>query len=349
MTGENRSDFDMVLDFGNLYKSYKKTKSGKFKIKSILQFTANALDGIYKIQYSLKNKTYNITPYKKFKIYEPKERLIEASSFKDNIVQNCLCNYVIMPSLEKEFILSNVAGQIGKGTEFGIQLLKQHMQQAYAKYGHDCWIIKGDIKKFFYSIDHDTLKDIVEYFFQDPDIIWLLFKYIDSVNSPGVPLGNRLSQVFGLIILSRMDHLITGELGVEFYGRCADDFYIIVQNKQYAIWCLNVIKEFVNTLKLELNNKTQLIPFKNGIKYCGFHIYITHDGKCIRKLANEKKRLIKKRYRKKAELVRQGKLSIDKYTRSYNSCRSHFSKGNCVKFTYEMDKYIKQIIDENTK
>ena len=348
MTENGQSDFDKILDFGNLYKTYKKTKSGKFKSRSILRFTMNALDGLYRIQQSLQSKTYKISPYRQFKVYEPKERIVEAASFKDNIVQNCICDYVIMPQLKDEFVLSNVAGQVGKGTEFGIQLLKKHMLKAYEKYGYDCWIVKGDIKKFFYSIDHDVLQDIVEYFSHDPDIIWLLKKYINSVDSPGVPLGNRLSQVFGLIILSRLDHFIIGELGVEFYGRYSDDFYLIVQNKSYSFYCLDAIKEFIKTLKLELNNKTQIIPFKNGIKYCGFHMYITRDGKYIRKITNARKRLIKKKYKKGAELVHQNKLSLDKFMHSYYSCRSHFSKGNCVKFTYEMDKYINQIINRNS-
>ena len=49
------------------------------------------------------------------------------------------------------------------------------------------------------------------------------------------------------------------------------------------------IEDFVNTLNLELNGKTQIIPFKNGIKFCGFHTYVTKDGKVIRKLTNEKR------------------------------------------------------------
>ena len=73
-----------------------------------------------------------------------------------------------------------------------------------------------------------------------------------------------------------------------------DDFYLIVEKKTYAIECLYAIKEFISTLRLELNGKTQIIPFKNGIKYCGFHTYITREGKCIRKLTNEKKRAEKK-------------------------------------------------------
>ena len=38
-----------------------------------------------------------------------------------------------------------------------------------------------------------------------------------------------------------------------------DDFYLIVQSKEYAKWCLFAIYEFVHSLGLELNGKTQII------------------------------------------------------------------------------------------
>ena len=95
---------------------------------------------------------------------------------------------------------------------------------------------------------------------------------------------------------------------------------------------------------LKLNGKTQTIPFKNGIKFCGFHSYVTKDGKVIRKLTNEKKRAAKKKYRKMAKLVRENKMSKEKFIRSYESWKNYVSHGNCVKFTYKMDKMVSEII-----
>lgn len=62
----------------------------------------------------------------------------------------------------------------------------------------------------------------------------------------------------------------------------------------------SIVYEFISTLELELNEKTQIIPLKKGIKFCGFHIYITKDGKVIQKLLGDKKRKAKKKYRKLA-------------------------------------------------
>ena len=337
---EDKTDFEKIVDFGNLYQAYLKSKSGKGFSKSSQKFQVVALDGIYQIKRMLETKLYKVSPYNEFIIYEPKERIIKSCSFVDKIVQHSLCDNVLIPMLSKEFIQTNYAGQIGKGTLYGLDCLKAHMYLAYCKYGYDCWIVKADISKFFYNINHDILKDIVDYFVEDKDVYWLCKKFVDSTEGLGLPLGNQVSQVYALLYLSGLDHFITGELGIKYYGRYMDDFYLIVQSKEYAKCCLSAIYGFAHTLGLELNGKTQIIPFKNGIKFCGFHTYVTSDGKVIRKLKNENKRAAMKKFRKMVRLVKCGKLSEEKFYESYNAWKNHISHGNCVKLGYEMDKYI---------
>lgn len=342
---EDKKLFEQVTDFGNLYKAYKKSKSGKGFSKSSQRFQVAALDGIHQIKRRLETKTYEVGKYNEFTIYEPKERIIKAGSFVDKIVQHSLCDNILIPIFEKEFIKTNYAGQIGKGTLYGLDCLKAHMYLAYQKYGYNCWIVKADISKFFYNIDHDILKDMVRYFVKDDDVYWLCEKFINSTDGLGLPLGNQVSQVFALLYLSRLDHFITGELGVKYYGRYMDDFYLIVESKEYAKWCLEAIYEFIHSIELELNGKTQIIPFKNGVKFCGFHTYVTNDGKVIRKLKNENKRASKKKFKKMAYLVSKEKLSRAKFDESYNAWKNHISHGNCMKLGYEMDKYIKRLLD----
>lgn len=342
---ETKTDFEKITDFGNLYQAYKKSKSGKGFSKSSQQFQVVALDGIYQIKRRLETKTYKVGKYNEFTVYEPKERIIKAGSFVDKVVQHSLCDNVLLSRLKTEFVPNNFAGQAGKGTLFGLDWLRAQMYLAYNKYGYDCWIVKADIKKFFYNIDHDTLKDIVRYFVQDDDVYWLCEEFINSTEGIGLPLGNQVSQVFALLYLSGLDHFITGELGVKYYGRYMDDFYLIVGSKEYAKQCLCGIREYVHSIGLELNGKTQIIPFKNGIKFCGFHTYVTSDGKVIRRLKNENKRGAKKKFRKMVDLVNKGKLSREKFNESYNAWKNHISHGNCVKLGYEMDKYVKELLN----
>ena len=129
-------DFENITDFGILYEAYKKSRRGKRYNQSRIKFEMAALDGVLQIKRLLETKTFNVSQYNKFKVYEPKERLIEAGSFKDKIVQHSLCDNVLLPLLKPEFIQTNVAGQIGKGTLYGLECLKYHMLQAYILTSH---------------------------------------------------------------------------------------------------------------------------------------------------------------------------------------------------------------------
>ena len=98
---------------------------------------------------------------------------------------------------------------------------------------------------------------------------------------------NVINQGFALLYLDGMDKLIKYELKIEFYGRYMDDFYLIHEDREYLQHCLEVITEYLKTLDLTLNGKTQIFPFKNGVSYLGFHTYITARGKVIRRLNNQ--------------------------------------------------------------
>lgn len=253
------TDFEKVIDFNNMYKAYRKSKSGKGFKKSSARFSIMALDGINALIEQLKHKTYKVSDYTEFKVYEPKERIIKTTSFKDKVVQHSLCDNVILPKLQSIFIKDNCAGQKGKGTLFGLDRLSAQMKLFYKRYGFNGYILKCDISKFFYSIPHEQLKDIVEYWFcYDKDICWLCNLFIDSTEGKGIPLGNQINQGFALLYLDGMDKLIKCELGVEYYGRYMDDFYLIHPDKEYLKYCLEVITEYLKTLDLTMRTSGML-------------------------------------------------------------------------------------------
>ena len=334
----------IICDFETLYKSYRKARTGKAFHGSNARFQMMSLEGIHMLKEQLEKKTYRVSPYNEFKIYEPKERVIQSCSFKDKIVQHCLCDNVLHPVLAKRFIECNYAGQIGKGTLFGMNKLKEHMEEHYFNYGMNGWILKCDIKKFFYRIDHEVLKDIVDYHFPDEYLVWLNHLFIDSTENPGLPLGNQVAQVYALLMLDCVDHMITEGLGIKYYGRYMDDFYLIHEDKNYLKYCLDAIREMVGGLKLELNGKTQIVPFKKGLRFLGFHHYITKDGKYIRKLSNENKRRIKRKVRRWSNAVETGKMSKEKFYQRYNAWKNHAMHGNCYQLCRSMDNFVDELL-----
>lgn len=338
-------DKEIICNFENLYKAYRKAKAGKRSNGSCARFQTMSLEGLHMLKEQLENQTYKMNGYNEFKIYEPKERVIKSCSFKDKVVQHCLCDEILHPRLAREFIRTNYAGQIGKGTHFGMDCLKEQMLKFYAQNGLNGWFLKCDITKFFYQINHEILKDIVNYHFGDEYTTWLNHLYIDSTEGLGLPLGNQVAQVYALLMLNGLDHFITGELGIKFYGRYTDDFYLIVPSKEYLKWCLECIREFVSSLGLSLNGKTQIVPFKCGIGFTGFHHYITSDGKYIRKLKGENKRRIKKKVRVMAKLVKSGRMTEKKFYEKYNAWKNHALKGNCCKLCQSMDVLVKELLE----
>ncbi len=75
---KNKTDFEKISDFGNLYQAYKKSKSGKGFLRAVKKFQVAALDGIHQVKRRLETKTYEVGKYNEFTIYEPKERIIKS-------------------------------------------------------------------------------------------------------------------------------------------------------------------------------------------------------------------------------------------------------------------------------
>ena len=225
-----------------------------------------------------------------------------------------------------------------------MDILRSQMLEFYQKYGMNGYILKWAHQKYFYSIDHEILKDIVDYYFPDEFYVWLNHLFIDSTESPGLPLGNQVAQIYALLMLDFVDKMVTYEFGNRFYGRYNDDFYAIFRTKKEAQECLKAIQEMISGLKLKLNGKTQIFPFKMGICYLGFHHYITEDGNYIRKLRGDRKRKSKVRIRKQANLVQSGKMTEEKFQEKYNSWKNHALHGNCVKLCHSTDLMVAKIL-----
>lgn len=338
------TDFEKITDFENLYRAYRKSKSGKGYRRSSAKFDTMALDGINRLRKLLISRDYKMLGYYEFMIYEPKERIIKAGTFCDKIVQHSLCDNVLLPRLSGVFIRNNFAGQIGKGTLFGLNTLKSDMLTFYTGCPEGGFTLKGDVMKFFYTIDHEILKSVVRSYFDDEGVLWLCDMIIDSTEGNGLPLGNQTSQVFALLYLDGLDHFITERLGIVYYGRYMDDFYLLHRDKRYLKDCLTQITDYVGAIGLTLNGKTQLIPFKNGVKFLGFHIYV-RGGRVITRVRNENKHNAVRKYKKMARLVATGEMDPKKFNECYSSWKAHARFGDCEGIIANLDKQIAEILN----
>ena len=297
--------YDDVLSYENLefiYYMLRKGVKNKEKLDKFDLYYSSNISHIYSL---LKDRRYEVGSYHLFYIYEPKKRLIMSQGIGDKLVNHFVAYFYLIPLLEPCLINSNVAVRKNMGTSYGIKLLKKY----FSSFKGDFYILKCDIKGYFYNINHDVLKVLIARKIKDRDILNLVFKIIDSVDSYGVgglPIGNMTSQILGIYYLNGLDHYIKEFLGIRCYVRYMDDFILLARDKCYLKECLNKIKAYISGLGLELNSKTMISSSKSGVNFLGYHF--SYDKSVVIKPHNYNKRKIKHKMR----LYKQGKISYNR-------------------------------------
>jgi retron-type reverse transcriptase len=145
--------------------------------------------------------------------------------------------------------------------------------------------LKGDIKKFFASIDHKILENILVKHISDEKALWLLSQVIDSFSSnplliyplergrgSGLPLGNLTSQLLVNIYINEFDQFVKRDLKIKYYIRYADDFVILSESKKYLEQLIPKISGFLEIqLKLSLHpNKVFIKTNNSGVDFLGW-------------------------------------------------------------------------------
>lgn len=339
--------FDKVTDFDNIKAGYKSTQKGskKYKKDAVL-FDMCRERNLVRIWQDLKNKEYEVGEYIRFEVHEPKNRTISAPRIRDKAVQFAVHN-VLQKVYEPVFIKTSFACLKGKGTHKAVNNLQHDMSVCKWKHGGG-WILKIDVKKFFYSIDRDILKRVLRKKINDPDMLELLDKIIDSSpeGEKGIPLGNVTSQDFANIYLNEVDQYCKRYLGIKWYTRYMDDICIVAPTKEQAKEYLQKVTSFLNKrLNLETNSKTKIFPLEQGVNAYGFKIW-THCKLLRNSSKAAMKRRIKAMDRKlKSGLIRerQVKQAVDswlghaRHSNSYNLSKKIFSKYPYIKVEGETE------------
>ena len=133
------------------------------------------------------------------------------------------------------------------------------------------WVLKGDIRKCFASIDHIILKTIIGKHIDCPKIIYVIYAVIDSFPS-GIPLGNLTSQLFVNIYLNELDQYVKRVLKVSKYIRYADDFVIFSKDRVWLESLISKIRLFLTyNLKLDLHpDKVFIKTVNSGVDFLGW-------------------------------------------------------------------------------
>lgn len=176
------------LTFEKLLQAHYRARKHKAYKKEIIEFEINLENNLINLLNSIRGNKYHLGKYRVFKIYEPKERIIKSLPYIDRIVHQWYVEEFIKPYIVPKFIHTTYACLENKGTHLSANQVQHYMQIYKRNYG-SFWILKCDIKKFFYNINPSILLKILGKYFDDNKLLDFTRLLIYDGRSPDENVG----------------------------------------------------------------------------------------------------------------------------------------------------------------
>lgn len=325
-----------VLAFENLLKAARQAQCGKRFRGNVLAFNYRLEPELFRLQQELRYQTYQPGGYRTFRIFEPKPRLISAAPYRDRVVHHALCN-MIVPIFERTFIRDSYANRTGFGTHRALQRFTQFARSHR-------YILQCDIQKYFPTIDHAILKQVIRRTIKCPQTLWLMDLIIDHSNpqdtiveyfpgddllSPyqrrrGLPIGNLTSQFLANCYLNGFDHFVKEQLRASHYLRYVDDFALFSDDAGWLAEARQAIETYLTTLRLKIHPiKSQLFETRIGANFVGFRVLPDRI-----RVRNSNLRRSRQRLRHLQASYTQGERSLPQVSQSMQSWFAHLQHGN---------------------
>lgn len=268
--------FDRVVSLGNLFLAWREFKKGKRKRLDVQGFEFNLEDNLFQLHRELKDQTYWHGSYTPFYVTDPKLRYIHKATVRDRVLHQAVFR-VLYPLFDESFIFDSYSCRVGKGTHRAVTRLESFCRQLSQNNSKTIYALKCDIRKFFDSVNQDTLIGLISRKIGDADVIRLVEKIVRSFLQ-GLPLGNVTSQLFANIYLNRLDQFIKHKLKERYYIRYCDDFVILGDSLQYLLDLSERINHFLNNnLELSLHpGKIIIRKHRQGIDFLGYVVLPNH-------------------------------------------------------------------------
>jgi hypothetical protein len=271
--------FDKLVSIDNLCLADERARKGKTATQGVISFDQNREKYLQELCENLKNGTYKPSRYATFKIKEPKERVIYCLPYyPDRIVHHAIMN-VVAPIWLQRFDRDTYCGIPGRGIQAAADRVRHFMR----KDPEGCrYCLKFDIRKFYPTVDHDVLKQLVRWKIKDRKVIALIDDLIDSTEA-GIPIGNHPSIFFALLYFTKFIIWLKQEKGVKYMVDYADDIVIFSSDKAWLRALLADIEEYLDKeLKLSVKQNKQIFPVAKthrdkhgrGVDFLGYVFYL---------------------------------------------------------------------------
>lgn len=328
--------YQKIISIENLKLADEKARKGKQKTYGVRMHDKNREKNILALHEALLTKTFKTSEYDIFTIHEPKEREIyRLPYYPDRILHHAIMN-VMEPIWTSLFTADTYSCIKGRGIHGVVNKMKRVMKDVE----HTKYCLKIDVRKFYPSIDHDVLKQLIRKKIKCKDTLDLLYEIIDSAD--GIPIGNYLSQFFANIYLTYFDHWMKEVKKVRYYFRYADDIVVLSPSKDELFALYSEIKLYFCKIKLVIKDNFQVFPIAynkydksgRGLDFCGYIFY--HNQTLIRKT-------IKKNFcRKVHQINKRANITIAEYKKALSSWigwAKHCNGKHLIKTTIKKDYY----------
>ncbi|MFK5952475.1 MAG: reverse transcriptase/maturase family protein [Desulfobacterium sp.] len=262
--------YSKISDLKNIEHAHHRARKGKRHYNAVKNIDSNSKKYFQGLHEIFANNEYRTSEYQVMtKNTSGKTRVIyKLPYYPDRIAHHCIMN-ILEPIWESVLIRDTYSSIKGRGIHDGVARVKGFLSDVPGTQ----YCLKIDVKKFYPSIDHKILKDIIRKKIKCAKTLSLLDEIIES--TPGVPIGNYLSQYFGNLYLAYFDHWCKEILKIQYYARYCDDVVIFGPDKPGLHVVLKTIVEYLRcNLKLELNKNYQIFPTAvRGVDFLGYRFF----------------------------------------------------------------------------
>lgn len=251
----------------NLRWAFLRAARGKAARPEVIAFRAALTVELALLRRSLLAGTVAVGEVRRFRIFEPKERVIHAPAFRERVLHHALvagCE----PEFERRLIDDSYACRRRKGREAALRRAEGFTRRHR-------WFLKLDVAKYFDSIPHEHLLAEVGARFRDPRVVALWARIVRAYSSSpgrGLPIGALTSQHLANSFLAPIDRLVKETLRVPGYVRYMDDMVLWSDDRMELKDAKLVIERALAGRGLRLKSTWHLQPMGRGLDFIGYRL-----------------------------------------------------------------------------